>query len=214
MRGKIIFLLLGLFQTQVSFTQLKDSLINHPDRYKLELPKEWNRHKLIEAITDILPQTIDELKNRDFCTEGKAAYYVRLTIDSVTVSNQQVSPPIEIGSLPHYTFSFTYGFNAALMVADSLNKPVSMLRLVSGEEAMIYTRQFTLMPQNAVYRYETVYNNMGRPVGRRLVQEAPPVNTFNPNMSPFSVLTPEFLMNICEKKIYEIKKMLKKINQE
>jgi hypothetical protein len=73
-RYKIHFLLLGVLQPLIIFAQSKDSLFTYPDRYKLELPKEWNRHKLIEAITDILPQTIDELKDRDFGTERKAAY--------------------------------------------------------------------------------------------------------------------------------------------
>lgn len=211
---RLTIVLMILHSSVLSFSQKKDSLINHPDRYRLILPKEWNRHKLIETITDILPQTIDELKDRDFCTEGRAAYYIRLVIDSVSVSNQQTSPPVEIGTLPHYTFSFNYSFNAALVVSDSLNKPVSMLRLISGEETMTYTRQFTMLPQNAVYRYETVISNTGRIIGRRLVQDAPPVNTYTPRMSPFSVLTPDFLLNICENKIYEIKKLLKKLNQE
>lgn len=213
-RYKIKLLLLVSFQTIVGFSQLRDSLTNHPDRYRLDLPKEWNKHKLIEAINDILPQTIDQLKDRDFCTEGKAAYYVRLAIDSVSVSNQQVSPPVEIGSLPHYTFSFNYSFNAALVVSDSLNKPVSMLRLMSGEETMTYTRQFTMLPQNAVYRNETVLSSTGRVIARRLVQEAPPVNSYTPRMSAFAILTADFLMNICEKKIYEIKRLLKKLTQE
>jgi hypothetical protein len=82
---------------------------------------------------------------------------------------------------------------------------------MSGEETMTYTRQFTTLPQNAVYRYETVLSNTGRPIGRRLVQEAPPENTYVPKIDPYSVLTPAFLMNICEKKIYEIKKTLKKL---
>ena len=208
---KILLLVLGL--PVLSFSQNKDSLLNHPNRYRLDLPKEWNKPKLIEAIRDILPQTIDELKNRDFCTEGKAAYYVRLVIDSLSVSNQQVPPPVEIGTIPHYTFSFNYNFNAVLFVTDSLNKPVSLLRLISGEETMTYTYQFTTRPQNVTYRYETVYSNTGRPIGTRIVQDAPAVNTYAPRFNAFSVLTREFLMNICEKKIYEIKKLLKKLNQ-
>lgn len=213
-RYKIKFLLLVLLFPACLVAQKKDSLINHRDRYRLDLPKEWNRPKLIETITDILPQTIEELRGKDFCMDGLAAFYVRLIIDSVTVSNQQTSPPVEIGSLPHYTFSFNYSFDAVLMITDSLNKPVSLLRLVSTEETMTYSRQFTTLPQNATYRYETVYSNTGRPVGRRLIQEAPPVNTYIPRIDPFSVVTPGFLMNICEKKIYEIRKLLKKLNQD
>jgi hypothetical protein len=194
--------------------QKNDSLINHPDRYRLDLPKAWNRHKLIEAITEILPQTIDELKDREFCTEGKAAYYVRITMDSLSVNDMQTSPPVEIGSIPHYTFSFNYSFHAALMITDSLGIPVSTLRLISGEEIMNYSKQFSLNPQNVIYKYQTIYDQRGRPMGRRLVEEAGAVNNFVPKISPFSILTEDFLLSICEQKIYEIRKLLKKINPD
>jgi hypothetical protein len=192
--------------------QKNDTLINHPDRYRLDLPKVWNRHKLIEAITEILPQTIDELKDREFCTEGKAAYYVRISMDSLSVTDIQTSPPVEIGSIPHYTFSFNYSFHAALTITDSLGMPVSTLRLISGEEMMNYSKQFSLNPQNVIYRNQTIYDQRGRPIGRRQVEEAGAVNNFVPKISPFSVLTEDFLLNICEQKIYEIRRLLKKIN--
>ena len=208
-----LFLLALLFYLQ-GIGQDKDSLIEHPGRYRLDLPKEFMRPKVIEAITDILPQTIDELKDREFCTSGKATYYVRLFIDSLVVNNQQTSLPVEIGSIPHYTFSFNYSFYAALIVTDSLKKPVSMLQLVSGEETMSYSNQFSLRPQNVVYRYITMYDPRGRAVGRRLVEEAPAVNNFVPRISAFSVVNESFLLNICEKKIFELRRMLKKINSD
>lgn len=199
----LLFFIQGIGQNNIT--------INHPDRYRLVLPKEWNKHKLIEAITDILSQTIDELKGREFCTEGKAAYYVRLFMDSLTVNDVQTTNPVEIGSIPHYTFSFNYSFYAALIITDSLKKPVTMLQLISGEETMNYSKQFSLRPQNAVYRYQTVYDTRGRPIGRRLVEEAPAVNNYVPKMSPFSILTEDFLLSICQAKIFEIRRLLKKL---
>ena len=213
-RNRVILFLLALVFFLQGIGQTNDNTITHPDRYRLDLPKEWKGHKLIEAITDILPQTIDELKNREFCTEGKAAYYVRLLLDSLSVMDVQTSPPVEIGSIPHYTFSFNYSFYAALMITDSLEKPVSMLRLISGEETINYTKQFSLRPQNIVYRYQTIYDSRGRPMGRRLVEEAGAVNNYVPKISPFSVLTESFLLTICEQKIFEIRKLLKKINTD
>jgi hypothetical protein len=211
-RNKVTLLLLALLYFLQGISQKNDIIINHPDRYRLELPKEWNRHKLIEAITDILPQTIDELKDREFCTEGKAAFYVRLFMDSLSVNNIQTSPPVEIGSIPHYTFSFNYSFYAALLVTDSLEKPVSLLQLISGEEIMNYSKQFSLRPQNVVYRYQSIYDSRGRMVGRRLVEEARAVNNYVPKISASSVLTESFLLNICEQRIFEIRKLLKKMN--
>jgi hypothetical protein len=213
-RVRLYVLLPVLFISIHGTSQFIDSLQDHPGKYRLDLPTGWKKPKLIETITDILAQTIDELKNRDFCTEGKAAYYVRLLIDSVTVSNQQSSPPTEIGSMPHYTVSFDYSFKAALQVTDSVNIPVSMLRLVSGEDVFTYTKQITTGRQNVTYRYENVYNSLGRVVGRRLVEDARAVNTFVPKLDPWSILTEQFMMNICEQKLYEIKKMLKQINGE
>jgi hypothetical protein len=196
------------------FAQNHNSPVQHPDRYRLELPKEWMRPKLIKAITDILPQTIDELKDLDFCTDGKAAYFIRLAFDSLVVQNEQTTPPVEIGSIPHYTFSFSYSFHAALVVFDSLRKPVSMLQIISKEETMDYSKQFSLSPQNVVYRYQNVYDQRGRVIGRRLVEEAPAVNNYVPKISAYSVLTQDFLYGICEDKIYQIRKLLKKINPD
>jgi hypothetical protein len=212
-RNRVILLMLALLFFLQGIGQNNNNPINHPDRYRLDLPKEWNRHKIIEAITDILPQTVDELKDREFCTDGKAAYYVRLYMDSLSVNDVQTTPPVEIGSIPHYTFSFDYSFYAALMITDSLGKPVSMLQLISAEEIMNYSKQFSLRPQNVVYRYITMYDPRGRAVGRRLVEDAPAVNNYVPKISPFSILTENFLLTICEQKIFEIRKLLKKLNE-
>jgi hypothetical protein len=210
--NRFIFLILSSFCFLTGFAQNYDSLIQHPDRYRLDIPKEWKRPKLIQAITDILSQTIDELKDRDFCTAGKAAYSVRLSIDSIVITNEQTSLPVEIGSIPHYTFSFNYSFHAALIVFDSSGKSVSMLQLISNDEVLNYSKQFSVSPQNIVYRYQTIYDPRGRAVGRRLVEEARAVNNYIPKISASSVIDGDFLLNICERKIFEIRKLLKKIN--
>jgi hypothetical protein len=210
--NRVTLLLQALLFFFQSTGQNNDSLIRHPGRYRVDLPKELMRPKLIQAITDILPQTIAELKDREFCTSGIASYYVRLLIDSLVVTNQQTSPPVEIGSIPHYTFTFDYSFYAALIVSDSLEKPFSMLQLVSGDETMNYSKQFSLRPQNVIYSYITIYDPRGRAVGRRVMEEARAVNNYVPKISAYSVITEDFLLNICEQKIFEIRKLLKKIN--
>src|SRR6185503_16213669 len=146
---RISVLLIALHYSVFSFGQVKDSFaVDRPDRYRLVLPTGWDKNKLIEAITDILPQTIDELKNMDFCTECNGGYSVKLSIDSVTIANAQTSMPVEIGSIPHYTFTFDYSLYAALVVLDSAGKPFTMLRLFGTDEVMSYMDQFTLPPQN------------------------------------------------------------------
>jgi hypothetical protein len=211
---RVILLILSFFFSFRNFAQNPNSFIDHPGRYRLDLPKEWVRPKMIRALTDILPQTIDELKDRDFCTAGKATYLIRLVIDSLSVRNEQTTLPVEIGSIPHYTFSFSYSFHAALLMTDSLRKPVSMLQLISSNETMDYSRQFTLPPQNQVFRHQPVYDSSGRAIGSRLVEEAPAVNNYVPKLSAYSVLTYDFLLGLCEKKIFEIKRLLKRMNPD
>ena len=214
-RHRICVLLMAVHISVFSFCQPKDSFaVNRPDRYRLDLPREWNRNKLIEAITDILPQTIDELKDRDFCTECKAGYTVRLAIDSLTVANAYTSMPVEIGYIPHYTFTFDYSFYAALVILDSSGNPFTMLRLLGTDETMSYLQQFTLPAQNVIYRAQYLYDSRGRVIGRRYVPEGRGMNTVNPKINPLSIVTESFLLNICEKKIFEIRKLLKKLNQD
>ena len=88
-----------------------------------------------------------------------------------------------------------------------------MLRLIGTDEVMTYIEQYMLPRQNVVYRATPVYDNRGRMIGRRWVQEAGPFNNFVPKVNPYSILSESFLLCICEKKIYEIRKMLKKLNQ-
>jgi len=186
----------------------------HPDRYTFELPKIWERNKMIAAVTDVISQTIDELKDKDFCTDCNAGYTVRITIDSISISNVQTSQPIEIGNLPHYTYSFDYSFYAALLIVDSAGKPVTSLRLIGPDEVMTYLTQFTLPAQNATYRAQYVYDNRGRPIGRRWVQEAGPFNIAQPRINASSIVTENFLLNICEKKIFEIRRLLRRLNSD
>ena len=186
----------------------------HPDRYCLNLPPEWNKTKTITAVAYVLEQTIDELKDKDFCTDCRAAYNVRLYFDSVSVSNQQTSGPLEIGGIPHFTFSFDYSFNAGLLITDTSNRSISFLRLFGGDEVTTYSSQLTTNPQNTTYRFEPIYNSTGRVVGRRIVQDAPPVTTYIPQLNPFSILTESFISGLCMQRLFEIRRALKKLNQD
>lgn len=213
-RLKILSLLFIIPLSIQTKAQDNKNLVFHPDRYLLILPPEWNKTKMIAATSEVLSQTIDELKDKDFCTEGRAIYNVHLYIDSVTVSNQQTAAPIEIGSIPHFNYSFDYSFNAGLLVTDTSNKSVAFLRLVSGDEVMTYSSQITTRPQNVTYRYEPVVSNTGRVMGRRLVQDVPAVTTYVPQLNAFAILSQSFLADICAQKLLEMRKTLKKLNQD
>jgi hypothetical protein len=214
---KIRLLFFLLWFSQLAFGQSKDTILrlDHPGRFRLDLPGDWmHRHKLMNVITDILPETIDELKDRDFCTEGTASYYVKLLMDSISAGNIQTPPPVEISSRPYYTTSFDYSFYGALAVYDSLLRPVAKLRLVSDDEIFTYTNRFSTPAQNVTYRTQYVYGSSGRIIGIRRVEEGRAVNTYIPKVNPWQVITPDFLAAICEKRIIEIAKMLKKLNPE
>jgi len=215
--GKIRLALLTLFFVQTASAQNNNTNTSlkpdYPGRYCLQLPTGWDhKHKLMRVITDVLPATIDELKDRDFCTEGTASYYVKLMIDSINVSNIQTPPPVEINFRPYYTTAFDYSFYGALAVYDSLHQPVAKLRLVSQDEVFTYTNRFSTPAQNVTYRSQYVYNNRGRVIGRTMVQEGRAVNTYMPRVNPWQILTPSFLENICEKRIIEINKMLQNLS--
>lgn len=188
---------------------------DHPGMYRLILPTGWeHRHKLMQVLTGILPETIDELKDRDFCTEGTASYYVQLLLDSVTVSNIHTPAPVEINSRPYYTVSFDYSFYGALAVMDSNQQIISRLRLISNEEVNTYTERFSTAPQNVTYRTISIYNPQGRQVGTRRVPDSRPANTYIPKVNPWNIVTQPFLENICEKRIMEIGRILKKITED
>jgi hypothetical protein len=201
------------FIATFSFSQNGAENTVYSNRYRLNLPKEWiKKSKVMKSVTEILPQTIDELKDLDFCTKGKSKYIVHLLFDSISITNQQTSLPIEIGGRPHYTFSFDYSFYSALVVTDTLGKPLTMLRLNSPEEINTYSKNLSMAPQNVIYEYESIYNAQGRQLGRRVVQNVKPVTTNMPKHNASSLLTTDFLLRICEIKIYETEKLLKNLS--
>src|SRR5215471_5163382 len=68
-----------------------------PERYQLDLPMEWiNTPKLVRAITEILPKTLEVLKDKEFCTDCEAGYSVKLVIDMPYIkSRNNISKGIE-----------------------------------------------------------------------------------------------------------------------
>lgn len=184
---------------------------HYPERYHLDLPADWlKKPKLIRIITDILPKTLTELREKQFCTECTAGLSVTLFIDSLEVVNEHMSAPIQVGRASRYTFSFNYSFYAALLLADSNGRPVSMLRLNDASELMHYSKEYSLEATNATYRSEPVYDTLGRIMYHRIVEEAPPIITDVPRMSAAQVLTQDFILDICLRRIYEIDKFLRK----
>ncbi len=215
--GKGIFTIIILAFTSLPLSaQVIDSTRYRPNSYRLDLPADWLKPKTIRSITEILPATFVELKERDFCTSGKAGYTVRLMIDSIDVYDELSSNPQEIGSGPdtyfRYTFSFKYRFYAALMLLDSLQRPISQLRLLSREELLAFSKDYTHQPNNGIYVYEDIYNRAGTKVaGKRLVEKQKPYVAQLPSHKAVSVLNYDYMLGICKQKINDIRKMLRSL---
>jgi hypothetical protein len=211
------FLLAFCFSFLISTASAqKDDLRYHPNSYKLELPDKWMKPKMIKTVTSVLSESLEELKEREFCTSGKADYSVQLLIDTLTYSNESTSAPLEkVGSTPtgySYTYSFSYRFYAAVALLDSNKRVITLLQLVSRDELFNFSKQFDLYPKNGISGFQDVYDTAGRRVGRRWMEIAKPYPTEVPVHSPGHGLSIENIMAICEKKVYGIRKLLDGLN--
>ena len=208
----IINLLTSLLIAISSLSQNNLVSANDTGQYRLALPVEWTRPRLTKAITEILPQTIGELKNRVLCTNCMEAHVVRLIIDSIVISNSQNSQPLEAGTVPRYTytFSFNYSFFGALVIFDNLEHPLTMLKLVGVEEIFTYSKDFTLSAQVSGIKYDYTYDSTGKIVNdRRIAESTKTVNTDTPKHNARLVLTTAFLRDICEQRIFELRKKIR-----
>lgn len=212
LRYFIINLLIGLLISIPSLSQNDLVSANNSGQYRLALPVEWTRPRLTKAITEILPQTVDELKNRVLCTNCKEAHLVRLILDSVVIRNSQNSQPFEAGTVPRYTytFSFNYSFFGALVIFDNLEHPLTKLKLVAVEEIFTYSKDFTLSAQGSGIKYDYTYDSTGKIVNdRRIAESTKAVNTDTPNHNARLVVTTAFLRDICEQRIFELRKKIR-----
>lgn len=186
----------------------------HPNSYHLLLPEVWLKPKLIKAITDILPQTLDQVKGRDFCTSCRADYTAMLIIDSISYASGGnittiINPILE--TFPDVEYGVV-SFYAAIRLFDSTGKAVIDLQLIGTEEDMTASNPWELRMQqiqpSAPYDIELIrtmhgtttylrntslYNNLpSTPVYRR---------SYNGNSISF--------MGVCEKRIYQIRRWLR-----
>lgn len=117
-----------------------------PDRYSLDIPEKWRKNvKLIDAITEVMPQLVNQLEEKDFCIDCAAAYTVRFEMSEIT----------HAASGGYFD---VYQFKAALTVYDSTEKGISRLVLVDpdkddvifyhgsigGDSAVISSRRLSL----------------------------------------------------------------------
>jgi hypothetical protein len=163
--------------------------------------------KLIKALTNILPLTIDELKGRKFDSTGRAKYCVHLIIDSVRTNQVQ-----NINRVASSSIQFNYSFHGALLVLDSLERPVSMLKLVDINEVFEFRKEVNTGAEPGIYEYENVYDTSGMVVGRRLIEVVKPYYpVYNNSNDPKEYLAYTHLLDICEDKVYNVQRLLRRM---
>jgi hypothetical protein len=186
------------------FAQADTSVRYFPDRYKLDIPEEWKKPKMIDAISEILPQTFDDYidSNKQFCLDCNAGLTVMLVIDK-----PYFNPDGE-----------TFQFRAALGLFDTTGKELIELLLVSQEEKQDIRVRAVYKSQPPVYSYRDVITDVIRgPDGRiisvvRIPLKPPPINNNIPDYRKEGATTYD-LMNIAESRVYQIKDILSNIKE-
>lgn len=187
-----------------------------PDRYQLDLPAEWNRPKLLGAINQILPKAIEELKDKDFCTECRGAYTVRLILDSPRVASRSninkgyagsrsfmEAGRLLQGAANQVTMQVTYRFRAALGIYDSSGQRVTQLLLVPYSDEQVKTKDTAM--GGFYYTTETIRDREGRETKLLLphFEDIPLSNNLQPDRDD--------LLRITEQRIYFIRDLIKNL---
>lgn len=144
----------------------------HPTYYKLDkLPSRWfSKPKVLEAIDNILPYAIAQLKNARSCLHCKADYTLSLKIDTVYIQSQvdYKTALVEEGGLP-YAFSqdesrvsFTYASKHC--VRDSTGQEVAQLVITEGAGETYHVQQGNFQKPGRVQYAPLVFMETGRVV--------------------------------------------------
>ncbi len=202
MKSFCILLAVYFFISIQSYSQTDKVVRYYADRYALDIPEEWKKPKLIEAITEILPKTFNEYidSNKQFCVDCKADFAIMLMIDE---------PFFEPGKE-------TYQFRAALVLFDSSGKELIELLLVSPQEIFNNKTTATILRSPQGLNYTDVTRQVIRDGSGNIIN----VTTlpYKPkalnNVPVFHHIRPSLIdvMIIAENKIYEIRKILQKVN--
>jgi hypothetical protein len=134
MRFKLILPIVSVLFL-ISCSSSKQTLKGYyPERYTVELPKGWSsKPKLVKAITEILPVTMAELKDREFCLNCSTGYKVKIEMTEPNTDQIQLreSEKTEAIDLSVRLFSF----EAAFVLYNKENKPIVLMKIVDPEDA-------------------------------------------------------------------------------
>jgi hypothetical protein len=191
---KILFVALFLHFSSPNIAQQGMSLKSYPGRYALELPDEFKSQKMLRLITDILPATVEDLKNRDFCIDCLGSFLAKFIVDSFTIEGR------------------VFHFKAVIRVYDNTTFPIAQLLIVSPTESFDLPKS-----QYPASKYKSsstrgevpVYDTTGRIVSYKIGI----INSveLNEQSSGNTHVISDELLNICKSKIKEMHKNLEKL---
>lgn len=144
--------------------------ISKPSYYSLdELPLQIrSNYKAISAIDEILPATIQNLKDRRSCKDCKAGYTVAFKIDSLFIVSNTVQDISSRGS-PGSQFAnanneetLVFRFNSYLSIADSAGNEFARLIIVyPGEKDYVKKSNYKVIPYyNADIEMQSMFDGI------------------------------------------------------
>ncbi|HKB45277.1 MAG TPA: hypothetical protein VKC90_12840 [Chitinophagaceae bacterium] len=200
MKKLILLTAVVIFLLSLAYSQNNSYAKDFSNRYRLDLPQEFLRPKIIRTITEILPVTIDELKGRDFCTSGEASYFVKLVIDSFDIEPGEA----------------IFRFKAVLRVYDSSGHSLSHLLIVPYTEGFNNPNKTFDYANNVQYTpndYVNIYDYSGGSRRTTTIYTGPTIIDSHTVQSQYhdSPVRYKDIFNICKDKIFKIGKTLRKL---
>ncbi len=199
---KLLIISLLVWFSLTGFSQ--QLAIRFSDRYKLDLPRTWMKPKIIKAVTEVLPLVLEELKDKDFCTDCKGTYTVQLLVDSPYIkSRNNISNGYSSNNVLHYTMEIIYQFRSTLGLFDTSGNLLTELVLVAPEEE--HAKRSAIQMNQMTYSRQMITDREGRvtQIMVPIYHSAPVTNKLYPSLEDLTAIT--------EQRLYQVRDILKKI---
>jgi hypothetical protein len=171
----------------------------------LDLPEEWRKPKIYKVITEILPQTLQELKDKEFCTDCTAGFTVMLVIDSQNIvsRNNFSNGYSNQNRTLNYTREVIYSFRASLGLFDSSLNMISEVLLVQTDEQ--HALRSSWQQTGSSQPVQQIRSRRGR------VTEVSIPAMINMPINNDTWPTLIDMVNISEQKLYHVRDVLRKL---
>lgn len=129
-------LLVALFVCTINYSckssKEASSISNFPEKYTVDIPYSWvKKTKIVKALTDVLPATTSELKDREFCLNCTAGYTVKLIIEDAKIETYSTDASGNITA---------FRFKADFVVYNKQNIGIVKISIVDPEKDLFLWR--------------------------------------------------------------------------